>query len=269
MTGGADSANEASVPVGVECRTCQYDLRGQSPSGVCPECGTPVWNSLAIVEFVRFSPHLQHRICKGLTVAGLGVAATLLAAPAAGVIADLSGSGILTASPLVGAAALRALATLGLVRVADDFLCEMWPRWRRAAVRLTAVCDPALNVAVFRILACGGEPLWLFLLVATTLLALAAQSFTVRRLSAGVQSNAETGATIASFGLLIWPPCMAALILVIELLASNFVTAILLLAGTLVLVVVVSAYVRSMVILKMDLVHARSVAEGPMFPSES
>jgi hypothetical protein len=49
MTGEPPNPPYAPVRRDVYCVTCGYDLRGQPMSGLCPECGTPVWRSPARV----------------------------------------------------------------------------------------------------------------------------------------------------------------------------------------------------------------------------
>src|SRR5262245_44630413 len=62
----------------VTCRRCGYNLRGQSPDGVCSECGTPVGRSL-MGDLLRFSdPKWVRSLASGMDWIMVGVILSVL-----------------------------------------------------------------------------------------------------------------------------------------------------------------------------------------------
>lgn len=54
------------IPDGVHCRKCRYQLRGLSPEGNCPECGTPCALSTRLTPLERESPEWRSSLWTGL-----------------------------------------------------------------------------------------------------------------------------------------------------------------------------------------------------------
>jgi hypothetical protein len=50
------------------CVTCRYDLRGTATSAKCPECGTPVEDSLRGFLFCYAPAHYRRRVERGLSI---------------------------------------------------------------------------------------------------------------------------------------------------------------------------------------------------------
>jgi hypothetical protein len=68
----ADSAPPLT-PAGLHCIRCDYDLRGQDPAGLCPECATPVQTSLDYPWLSRSEPQWRKRFVHGLLLEALAV----------------------------------------------------------------------------------------------------------------------------------------------------------------------------------------------------
>ena len=80
---GSASADEARS-IAFPCRRCRYEIRGISLDGRCPECGEPIWRTLAEsvdLSAASIDPETCRRIGKVLPlVAVVAVAATILVA---------------------------------------------------------------------------------------------------------------------------------------------------------------------------------------------
>ncbi|NLF31382.1 MAG: hypothetical protein GX591_10930 [Planctomycetes bacterium] len=137
----------------VPCIACGYDLRGLAPNDVCPECGTPVRDSLEGDFLPTAPPRYVRRLARGAILMLCGTLLTLAGILlAVGALVAYANLGIrLPAVPWI--AALSALAGC----LSD--LCGAWligsrdPRhlWRdgvfplRRVVRGTALLAPALE----------------------------------------------------------------------------------------------------------------------------
>ena len=77
------------------CRHCGYELRGLSPTGMCPECGTPIERSLRR-NFLQFSdPPWVKRLATGASVIAWGI---LVGIGLAFVGGGLEGAGVVGAA---------------------------------------------------------------------------------------------------------------------------------------------------------------------------
>src|SRR5262245_419689 len=88
-----------SVPDGVRCRDCGYDIRRLARSGVCPECGLPLEDSLLGTLLPYASPVWLRHIISGITAIQFGVILALFSFPAAvtariGIVVAVAGAGM-------------------------------------------------------------------------------------------------------------------------------------------------------------------------------
>ena len=60
------------------CVGCQYNLRGLSPRGTCPECGRPVEHAVRVARLGRRDPNYLRRIAFGMAWLTIGSACMLL-----------------------------------------------------------------------------------------------------------------------------------------------------------------------------------------------
>lgn len=66
MTNTPEGTSSQGVDRGRRCITCDYDLGGLSPGGVCPECGTPVEQSLKGRWLRHEDRAWVAKVCRGL-----------------------------------------------------------------------------------------------------------------------------------------------------------------------------------------------------------
>lgn len=130
------------------CSACGYNLRGLSPDGVCPECGTAIKQSL-LGDFLYFSdPFWLRRIVRGMDILHIGLAGFF--AVACGTLALFASSHLRSST---------ALGTIGLV-----FVVPLAGLWRATLAESAAVEDRrpfTLRRAVrFSIVSCAA---WLLL----------------------------------------------------------------------------------------------------------
>lgn len=67
-------------PISFPCRRCRYEIRGISLEGLCPECGEPIWRTLAEqvdLTAAMIDPETCRRTGRLLPVAAVLVAATM------------------------------------------------------------------------------------------------------------------------------------------------------------------------------------------------
>lgn len=65
-----------TVSTSLRCRRCRYELRGIAVTSACPECGDPIWQTIAeAVDLtpLALDPALSHRIGRGLPWLALGI----------------------------------------------------------------------------------------------------------------------------------------------------------------------------------------------------
>jgi hypothetical protein len=174
-----------TVVVGnVKCRRCSYNLRGLIASGKCPECATPVWDSVqaTVDQELLHLPTLKHPklVGDGLFLFVLGVMLSVLlfaAYPMAQRLDAWDPSGLRQYSDWLPARAWLWQVVLGLVSLAGVIL--MAPRrgsgnaatsWRDIRLSLLGMalwwgasiwadCSQANSIAVWRQLAQDYSPL--------------------------------------------------------------------------------------------------------------
>lgn len=75
----ASSASRPAIGIPLPCRRCGYETRGLDPTAVCPECGEPVWRSIA--EAVDLVPvPIDERSSRRLARAFVALAAAVVIA---------------------------------------------------------------------------------------------------------------------------------------------------------------------------------------------
>ena len=91
------------IDVDLHCLKCGYNLRGLLPSGLCPECGTPVGRS-EHGDLLRFcSPDWVEAVASGFNWIVASIVLGILLGCGAGLLASLMGKGA-SAISLVGVA---------------------------------------------------------------------------------------------------------------------------------------------------------------------
>ncbi len=73
-------APETPIDIDVRCIRCGYNLRGMTPSGVCPECGDDVGPSLVGDRLIDADLDWLRRIVRGQKLLALGMTAPILMA---------------------------------------------------------------------------------------------------------------------------------------------------------------------------------------------
>ncbi|UCC31092.1 MAG: hypothetical protein JSU86_02210 [Phycisphaerales bacterium] len=76
------ATDEADLPEDLLCIHCGYNLRGLSPGGRCPECGTPIGQSLRGDLLSSADPEWLARIHRGQLYIAVGIVVFLAAIPA-------------------------------------------------------------------------------------------------------------------------------------------------------------------------------------------
>jgi len=77
------SPPEAVLGASLPCRRCRYETRGLPPEGACPECGEPIWRTIAQavdLSAAALHPKVARRLAFMLPVLALGMVLVMLAA---------------------------------------------------------------------------------------------------------------------------------------------------------------------------------------------
>ncbi len=107
-SGQAASSGQAlglAGTAGATCVACGYPLRGLSSEGVCPECGTPVRESLQGMLLQHASRDYLRSLRVGVTIVMVGVIASIFT----GILAEVGGS-VIGATGLTTRAGARSIA---------------------------------------------------------------------------------------------------------------------------------------------------------------
>lgn len=98
----------------ITCHSCGYNLRGLSPDGVCPECGTAIRQSL-LGDFLYFSdPVWLRRIVRGMDILHIGLAGFF--AVACGMLVLLARDNVQLSAAAGTSCAILAFPLIGLWR---------------------------------------------------------------------------------------------------------------------------------------------------------
>lgn len=98
----------------IACHSCAYNLRGLSPYGVCPECGTAVKQSL-LGDFLYFcDPVWLRKIVRGMDILHIGLAGVF--AVACGMLVLLAQDRVRLSAALFTPGALLGIPLIGLWR---------------------------------------------------------------------------------------------------------------------------------------------------------
>lgn len=129
------------------CRKCKYDLRGVEASGVCPECGKPVAESIS-GPLLKYGPvSYVKRLLRGNALAGNGLLAVILGSLLVAALSGMAGEDgidqtaafmILGATGLVVAGGVSFGAGWWFIAGADDRAAGARSTRLQKAVRVSA-----------------------------------------------------------------------------------------------------------------------------------
>ena len=150
----AEPARVAALVVDVPCAKCDYNLRGLSAGGRCPECGEGIASSLRPDRLLFAEPSWLRHIMRGLTVLYASVAATPVLFLVGGTASFILSTGGMVAPALAGAVA-GVVLIVGLV-LGSFFATAAEPRragessrWSsRRVARTLGILFPLLLAAV-------------------------------------------------------------------------------------------------------------------------
>jgi MFS family permease len=219
-----------TVPMGVVCRGCKYDLRGLDVGRNCPECGAAIEWSVLPIQLVLADRAGMKAIRTSLLVLVVSFLGTLLAGPIGGTLYDLTGLQVLAVAPAIICVLVRLHRLFAITRINMPLSFLLYESPAGFTVRVMAFFELVLHLAASAVAYFTDDSMWLLGLPIGNVLGIVATGQTLRYLgAAAVSTEAEASATLGTFGTPIFAILFIATVFISNYLGGNAVTAILML----------------------------------------